>query len=85
MVDRLAADQIAAADDHSQDVGDQVPTTIDYNALAAALQARSQPDPVSDASPQQERRSNLDGSDNLDLDESKTLPDRRRSYSDYDR
>ena len=35
MVDRSAADQIAAADDHAQNFGDQVPTIIDYNTLAA--------------------------------------------------
>ena len=69
MIQHLAANQIAAADDHS-DFGDQVPITIDHNALADALQTRSQPDPVSDAPPQQEPQIDLSGSDNLEPDES---------------
>ena len=70
MIQHLAANQIAAADDHSRDFSDQVPITIDHNALADALQTRSQPDPVSDAPPQQEPQIDLSGSDNLEPDES---------------
>ena len=70
MIQHLAANQIAAADDHSRDFGDQVPITIDHNALADALQTRSQPDPVSDAPPQQEPQIDSSGSDNLEPDES---------------